>query len=98
MANPRHEQGWYGTYADVLPGACQDYLVLEAWASRISAYEAQRIPVLLQTPAYARALAGADPGLADDRARDKATEAALARQEAVLGEPEVPPGFRTGIQ
>ncbi len=88
MANPRRAQGWYGTYADVLPGAYQDYLVLEAWASRISAYEAQRIPALLQTPAYARALAEADPGLADDDARDKAAEATRARQEAILSEPE----------
>lgn len=95
IANPRQAQGWYGTYADVLPAACQDYLVLEAWACRISAYEAQRIPVLLQTPAYARALAGADPGLADEAARDKAAEAALARQEAVLGEPE--PGVHVVI-
>src|SRR5260370_2717609 len=42
MANPRGAQGWYGTYADVLPAVGQDYLVLEAWASRISVYEAQR--------------------------------------------------------
>jgi transcriptional regulator with XRE-family HTH domain len=95
MANPRRGQGWYGTHADVLPGACQDYLLLEAWAARISAYEAQRIPVLLQTPAYARALAQADPSLADDHVHDKAAEAALARQEAVLGEPE--PGIHVII-
>ena len=86
MANPRHAQGWYTTYADLLPGAYQDYLILEAWASRISAYEAQRIPELLQTPAYARALAEADPGLADDGARDRAAGATLARQKAILGE------------
>ena len=86
MANPRRAQGWYTTYADLLPGAYQDYLILEAWASRISAYEAQRIPALLQTPAYARALAEADPGLADDSARDRAAGATLARQKAILGE------------
>jgi transcriptional regulator with XRE-family HTH domain len=77
MANPRHAQGWYTSYADLLPGAYQDYLILEAWASRISAYEAQRIPALLQTPAYARALAEADPGLADDGARDRAAVSAI---------------------
>jgi transcriptional regulator with XRE-family HTH domain len=86
MANPRSAQGWYTTYADLLPGAYQDYLILEAWASRISVYEAQRIPALLQTPAYARALAGADPGLADGGARDRAAGATLARQKAILGE------------
>jgi transcriptional regulator with XRE-family HTH domain len=87
MANPRRVQGWYETYADVLPGACQDYVILETWASGISVYEAQRIPALLQTPAYARALAEADPGLADNHARDRAAAATLARQKAILGEP-----------
>ena len=65
MVDPRGRRGWPGTYADVLPGACQDYLLLESGASRVSMYEAQRIPVLLQNPDYARALAEADPGLAD---------------------------------
>jgi len=79
-------RGWYTTYTDLLPGAYLDYLILETWASRISAYEAQRIPALLQTPAYARALAEADPGLADNGARDRAAGATLARQKAILGE------------
>jgi uncharacterized protein DUF5753 len=48
-------------------------------------------PVLLQIPAYARALAETDPLLTEDEARDRAVEALLARQQAVLGEqrPEV---------
>ncbi len=86
MANPRHTRGWYETYTDVLPDVYLDYLVLEARSSRISAYEAQRIPALLQTPAYARALAQADPSLANDDARDKAAKATLARQKAILGD------------
>jgi transcriptional regulator with XRE-family HTH domain len=86
MADPRGAFGWYRPYADVLPGAWQDYLVLEAAASRVCSYEAQRIPALLQTPAYARALAEADPALTGNDARDKAVEAALARQKAILGE------------
>ena len=49
-------------------GAWRDYLILETAASKISAYEAQRVPGLLQTPAYARALAEADPVL-DGRRR-----------------------------
>jgi transcriptional regulator with XRE-family HTH domain len=86
MADPRGGRGWAGMYADVLPGACQEYLLLESSASRVSAYEAQRIPALLQTPDYARALAEADPGLADAEARDRIVEATLARQEAIFGE------------
>jgi len=86
LADPRGAFGWFREYADTLPGAWQDYLVLEAGASKISVYEAQRIPALLQTPAYARELAEADPGLADDDARDRAVEAMLARQKAILGD------------
>lgn len=88
IAAPRGARGWYGAYADVLPGAWQDYLLLEAGASRVLIYEAQRIPALLQSVDYARALAEADPVLMDDdaRDRDRVIEATLARQKAILGE------------
>ena len=49
LADPRGAFGWYRDYADVLPGPQRDYLILEAAASRITAYEAQRVPGLLQT-------------------------------------------------
>ena len=70
---------------------CSSDLTLEKAASKTSAYEAQRVPGLLQTPAYARALAQADPSLKDSAAWDSAAEATLARQRAILteGGPEV---------
>jgi transcriptional regulator with XRE-family HTH domain len=86
MTDSRGGRGWYEAYADVLPGAWRDYVVLEATASGVLCYEGQRVPALLQTPAYARAIADADPGLAGSGARDKAVEATLARQNAILGE------------
>jgi len=86
LADPRGAFGWHRDYGDVLHGAWEDYLILETAASRIWAYEAQRIPGLLQTPAYARALAEADPALDDDAARDRAAEAVMARQKSILGE------------
>jgi transcriptional regulator with XRE-family HTH domain len=86
MADPRGAFGWHRDYRDALPGAWQDYLILEAGASRISIYEAQRIPALLQTPAYARELAEADPVLADGDARERVVAATLARQKAILGD------------
>lgn len=86
MADPRGAKSWCRAYDDVLPGRYQDYLVLEATASHILIYEAQRIPVLLQTPRYARALAEADSRLADDEARDRAVEATLARQNVILSQ------------
>ena len=86
LAARRDPSGWHHAYADVLPGAWQDYLILEASATRISAYEPQRIPALLQTPAYARELAEADPELAGSDARERTAAAVLARQKAILGE------------
>ena len=86
LADPRGAFGWHRDYGDVLHGAWEDYLILETAASRIWAYEAQRIPGLLQTFAYARALAEADPALDDDAARDRAVEALMARQRTILGE------------
>jgi transcriptional regulator with XRE-family HTH domain len=84
LADPRGAFGWHRDYADVLSGAWQDYLILETAATKISSYEAQQIPGLLQTPAYARAQADADRALDDEVTRDKATEAVRARQQAIL--------------
>src|ERR1700722_6087690 len=88
LANPRGGRGWFRDYDGVLRGAWRDYLTLETASSKISAYEAQRVPGLLQTPAYAMAEAKADPLLADAVARGSAVEAVLARQRAILQERE----------
>lgn len=84
LADPRGAFGWYRDYADVLPGAWRDYLILEAAASMIRGYEAQQIPGLVQTRAYARALAKADPGLADSSTHDRAADAVQLRQQAIF--------------
>jgi transcriptional regulator with XRE-family HTH domain len=91
LADPRGAYGWFRDYADVLAGSWRDYLIVETAAAKIAGYEAQRVPALLQTRAYARALAETDPALDDDDARDRAAEAVLARQHAILQErrPEV---------
>ncbi len=84
LADARGAFGWYRDYADVLPGPWRDYLTLETAASRIWAYDAQQIPGLLQTRPYARALAQTDPALDSDAARDRAADAVIARQQAIL--------------
>jgi transcriptional regulator with XRE-family HTH domain len=91
LADRHGASGWLQDYAGVLPGAWRDYLTLETAAARIDVYEAQQVPALLQTPAYARALAETDPALKDDDARDLAAEAVTVRQRAILAQrcPEV---------
>ena len=87
LADRRGAFGWQRDYAAVLPGAWRDYLMMESAASKISGYDAQRVPGLLQTSGYARALAAADPSLREDAAWDSAAEAVLARQQAILNKP-----------
>lgn len=84
LARRGGQRGWWDQYADVLPEAFVDYIVMESAASEIMAYEAQLVPGLLQTADYARAIAAAEPGHRGDRA-DQAAAAKASRQELVLG-------------
>ena len=78
------EHGWE-EYADVLPDAHRDYLIIEAAASEIITYQAQQVPALLQTEGYAHAIAEASPDVPSGW-EDKIVEAVLARQRVILAE------------
>ena len=84
IAGPGGQRAWWHPYADVLPGAYLDYLIMESAASEIMIYEAQVVPDLLQTDEYARAIAAADSGYATDQQRDDAVAAKATRRQAVL--------------
>lgn len=56
LARSSGEAGWWHNYHDLLPNWFQTFLGLEAAASRISSYEVQFVPGLLQTEAYASAM------------------------------------------
>ena len=86
VAHQGREQGWWQEYGDVLSGAAEDFVIMEAAAAEILCYEPHRVPALLQTRAYARAVADADPVLSDDARREQAVEVTLARQRIVLKE------------
>jgi transcriptional regulator with XRE-family HTH domain len=90
IAGPRGARGWWQQFSDVLPEAYRDYLILEAAASRILVYETHRVPGLLQTAQYTRAIADADPVIPAGL-RDRAVQAAVVRQQMILGQdrPEV---------
>jgi transcriptional regulator with XRE-family HTH domain len=76
IATPRRAGAWRRTCDGQLPDAWLDLMALEAAASKILIYEAQRVPELLQTQDYAAEAAG--PALA---------AAIVARQEATLSDP-----------
>jgi transcriptional regulator with XRE-family HTH domain len=86
VAHQGRQQGWWQEYRDVLTDASQDFVIMEAAATEILGYEPHRVPALLQTADYARAVADADPAFSDDAQRDQVVEVTLARQRIVLGE------------
>jgi len=78
------QRAWWHPYADVLPGAYLDYVIMESAAAEIMTYEAQVVPDLLQTDEYARAIAAAEPGYATDQQREDAVAAKAVRRQVVL--------------
>jgi transcriptional regulator with XRE-family HTH domain len=86
IAHRGRQHGWWQDYPDVLSDIGQDYVIMEAAASEILAYESHQVPDLLQTQGYARAVADADPSWAGDEQRLHAVEVKLARQRVVLAE------------
>jgi transcriptional regulator with XRE-family HTH domain len=60
-ARPLPKLHWWWDAADVLPSSVLDYAMVEEHASGICTYGATLIPPLMQTHAYARAVAFANP-------------------------------------
>jgi transcriptional regulator with XRE-family HTH domain len=56
LASQANQPGWWHRYQDILPGWFQAYIGLEESAESIRSYDAQFIPGLLQTEAYAAAV------------------------------------------
>jgi transcriptional regulator with XRE-family HTH domain len=86
VAHRGRQHGWWQEYSDVLSDAAQDYVIMEAAATEILAYDSHQIPDLLQTYEYARAVAAADPAYSDDEQRAHAIDVKLTRQRVVLAE------------
>lgn len=94
LARDVNARGWWHTYSDVLPTWFERYVGLESAASLISTYEAQFIPGLLQTEAYADAVTRA--GQLTDRtspaARDEIDQRVALRstRQQILTGPDGP--------
>jgi transcriptional regulator with XRE-family HTH domain len=84
-----NKRGWWHTYRDVLPDWFAAYLSLEQAALQIRAYEAQFVPGLLQTEAYARALLTAGNPHAATEATERRVQLRMRRQE-LLSRPAPP--------
>ncbi|MEH1166142.1 helix-turn-helix transcriptional regulator [Micromonospora sp. CPCC 205539] len=56
IARGAQQRGWWQKYSDVLPEWFEFYVGLEAEAAALRTYEAESVPGLLQTEAYAKAI------------------------------------------
>jgi transcriptional regulator with XRE-family HTH domain len=89
MVRRANEPGWWYRFADLMPEWFHDYVGLEESASRILTCELQFIPGLMQTEAYARAIATSGrPDLVSEEADWRVT--VRMRRQKVLHRPSPP--------
>jgi hypothetical protein len=80
LAKETKARGWWHAYGDVIPETFDLYIGLEEAASRLSWYESELVPGLLQTEDYARTLIRADnPDVADEEI-ERRVHVRIARQ------------------
>jgi transcriptional regulator with XRE-family HTH domain len=80
IARQARQRDWWHKYDDVLPEWFEGYLGLEAEASKISTYESDLVPGLLQTEQYAAAVLGAYPLRVTPEEMERAVDLRRARQ------------------
>jgi transcriptional regulator with XRE-family HTH domain len=97
LAKETKARGWWQAYGDVVPEWFDLYVGLEAAANRISWYESELVPGLLQTPEYARTLIQLDHHGAEDNEVDRWIQLRMGRQ-AILRRPIDPPLLRVALR
>jgi transcriptional regulator with XRE-family HTH domain len=99
IARGAQQRGWWQNYSGVLPEWFEFYVGLEAEASTVRTFEAESVPGLLQTEAYAREMFLLTAGAAEvdrkvaarihrqDLLRQESTQLSAVLNEAVLLRP-----------
>jgi transcriptional regulator with XRE-family HTH domain len=80
LAKETKGRGWWHAYGDVIPESFDLYIGLEEATDRLSWYESELVPGLLQTEDYARALIQADNVGVDDKEIERRVHVRIARQ------------------
>ncbi|MEV6692393.1 helix-turn-helix transcriptional regulator [Micromonospora sp. NPDC051196] len=86
IARGAQQRGWWQHYSDVLPEWFEFYVGLEAEAATLRTYEAEAVPGLFQTEAYAREVYRLTAGEED---LDRKVAARLRRQDVLRSDPPV---------
>jgi transcriptional regulator with XRE-family HTH domain len=85
-------RAWWTPYRSSVPDPYDEYLTLEAEAVRISEWEAQVVPGLLQTTEYARAVIEVGADVEDPGTLQRRLALRMARQAVLTREP--PPSMQ----
>jgi transcriptional regulator with XRE-family HTH domain len=80
LAKETKARGWWHSYGDAIPEYFDVYVGLEEAASRLTWYESELVPGLLQTEDYARTVIQADNPGVDDAEIERRVHVRLARQ------------------
>lgn len=86
IARQAGQRDWWQKYDDVLPDWFEGYLGLEAEAAKISTYESDLVPGLLQTEQYAAAVLAAFPLQTTPDEMERSVELRRARQARLTGD------------
>ncbi|MEU7221243.1 helix-turn-helix domain-containing protein [Nocardia iowensis] len=83
LARETKARGWWTAYGDVIAEGFEVYIGLEEAASRLSTYENELVPGLLQTEAYTRALLAAARPEMPTNELDRRVQLRMARQALI---------------
>lgn len=93
LAKETKGRGWWHAYGDAIPFGFDLYIGLEEAARELARYDAELVPGLFQTPAYARALIRADnPGLEENEIEHRV--AVRMERKALLTRVTAPPTIK----
>ncbi|MFC7531365.1 helix-turn-helix domain-containing protein [Actinoplanes sp. GCM10030250] len=92
LARRGRTRAWWTPYRSSVPDPYDEYLALESEAVRISEWEAQVVPGLLQTDEYARAVIETGADIEDMSTIQRRLAVRMARQAVLTRDP--PPALR----
>ncbi|MDT0342288.1 helix-turn-helix domain-containing protein [Streptomyces litchfieldiae] len=90
LAKETKARGWWHSYGDVIPEGFDVYIGLEGAASQMSVYQGERIPGLLQTEEYARAIIRAHFPTEGEEEVERRVRLRIARQTLITRVTEPP--------
>lgn len=86
LAEEANQPGWWVSYARQVPDWFRLFLGYEQDASDLKSYESELVDGLLQTPAYARAIAVANRPSSTDDELNRQVDLRRERQQLIFGE------------